>query len=346
MQLPAGFIYGHWTNENDMPELRRWDIGGGDWAIETQLLAVSAPGGEHYQAGLEIGFDDYDQAALNARHVTGEGQFLDVSLLESQMTWLENYAGEYFATGNEPPKRGNSHPQVIPYEPMQGSDGEWFILGVGSDNIWGKFCELSGLDDLRDDPRFHANAERVLNRDVLLPRVREAMRTRPAAEWIDRLKAADIPVGPIRNVSGALADPQVAARGVIVELEHPVLGVIKSLATPVHLSGTPVSYRYHPPQLGEHTSSLLAEQGYAAADIDGLRARGVVGKSLRLPGKMLPGRSWISAERSQVPSRPGLFWAPAAKTRETHPIGHKRFPGKPPSRRPNLAEHSDGLARV
>ncbi len=216
-------------------------------------------------------------AALNARHTTGEGQFLDVSLFESQITWLENYAGEYFATGQEPPKRGNTHPQVVPYEPMQGSDGEWFILGVGSDNIWGKFCELAGLNDLRDDLRFHTNAERVRNREVLLPQVREAMRTRPAQEWLERLRSANIPSGPIRNVSAALADPQVAARGVIVELEHPILGLLKSLATPIHLSATDLAYRRHPPQLGEHTNEILGDFGYEPADISRWRENEVIG---------------------------------------------------------------------
>ena len=117
-------------------------------------------------------------AALHVRHSSGEGQFIDCSLLESQMTWLENYAGEYFATGEDPPRRGSSHPQVVPYEPMEGSDGVWFILGVGSDNLWRKFCDLAGLDRLKADPRFAANADRVNNREVLLPDVRAVMKTK------------------------------------------------------------------------------------------------------------------------------------------------------------------------
>ncbi len=215
-------------------------------------------------------------AALNARHASGQGQFLETSLLESQMTWLENYAGEYFASGEEPPKRGNSHPQVVPYEPVQGGDGEWFILGVGSDNIWRKFCDLAGLAELRDDARFHTNAERVLNRAALLPRVREALLARPASEWIEKLQAADIPSGPIRNVSEALTDPQVAARGMIVALEHPLLGVIRSLATPVHLRDTPLTYRRYPPGLGEHTVGVLSEIGYSGSEIEQLRNQGLV----------------------------------------------------------------------
>jgi crotonobetainyl-CoA:carnitine CoA-transferase CaiB-like acyl-CoA transferase len=215
-------------------------------------------------------------SALHARNASGEGQFVDVSLLESQMTWLENYAGEYFASGEEPPKRGNTHPQVVPYEPMQGSDGEWFILGVGSDNLWNKFCDLVDLGDVRDDPRFHTNAERVRNREELLPIVRQAMQVHTAEEWLDLLTQAGIPSGPIRNVSAAMADPQVAARNVIVELEHPAFGLVKSLATPVHLSGTALSYRRYPPRLGENNDEILRELGYDSKQVESFRSEGII----------------------------------------------------------------------
>ena len=215
-------------------------------------------------------------SSLHVRHQTGAGQFIDVSLLESQMTWLENYAGEYFFADEEPPKRGNSHPQVVPYEPVQGGDGEWFILGVGSDNIWHKFCQLAGLDALRDDARFYTNAERVRHRADLMPLVGAAMQSRPAAEWLDLLTGAGIPCGPIRNVSGALSDPHVAARGMIVELDHPLLGAIRSLATPIHLSKTGLTYRHHPPQLGEQTEEILSEIGYGREAIEAFQAQGIV----------------------------------------------------------------------
>jgi formyl-CoA transferase/CoA:oxalate CoA-transferase len=215
-------------------------------------------------------------AALHARQQTGEGQVVDVSLLESQMTWLENYAGEYFAEGQEPARRGNSHPQVTPYEPVRGGDGEWLILGVGSDNIWRKFCDLANLQALRDDPRFYTNAERVRNREALLPLIQQVMQTRPAQEWLEVLAAADIPCGPIRGVGQALADPQVAARGMIVELEHPLLGLIKSLATPIHLSETGLSYRRYPPRLGEHSVEILNEIGYGLVEIESFREQGII----------------------------------------------------------------------
>lgn len=215
-------------------------------------------------------------AALHARHQSGQGQMIDVSLLESQMTWLENYAGEYFATNEEPPRRGSSHPQVVPYEPVESSDGTWFILGVGSDNIWQKFCDLAGLQNLREDPRFYTNAKRVVNREELMPYVREVMRQKTAVEWIAALKASGIPSGPILTVGEAMKNPQVLARNFIVELEHPVLGMVKSLATPIHMSGTGLSFRRHPPLLGEQTDEILAELGVSTEDIQRFRDNGTV----------------------------------------------------------------------
>jgi len=178
-------------------------------------------------------------AALHARHQSGVGQFIDVSLLESQTTWLENYAGEYFATNTEPPRRGNVHPQVSPYEPVMGSDSVWFILGVGSDNIWRKFCNLVGLDDLQADPRFATNADRVRNREALMPLVQAVMSTSTAAHWL-------------------------------------ALFMLKSLATPIHLSQNGITFRHHAPMLGEQTDEILAEFGYDGEMISTLRADSVI----------------------------------------------------------------------
>ncbi|MBL8163813.1 MAG: CoA transferase [Anaerolineae bacterium] len=215
-------------------------------------------------------------AALEARHKSGQGQMLDMSLQEGHMTWLENYAGAYFATGENPQQHGNRHPQIAPYEPMQAGDGRWFILGVGSDNTWRKFCAVAGLDALADDPRFATNADRVRNYDALMPPVRDALRQYGADEWMQRLRDADVPVGKINTVAEALADPHLLERGFIVELAHPDLGILKSLATPVHMSDTPLRYDRHPPRLGEHSEELLLELGYAADDIARMREQGVI----------------------------------------------------------------------
>ena len=215
-------------------------------------------------------------SALHVRNSSGAGQFLDMSLQEGQMTWLENLAGEYFAEGQDPPRRGNRHPQVVPYEAVEASDGVWFILGVGSDNVWASFCRHVDRTELIDDARFASNAARIANYDALLPIVREIVRGKPCDQWLDELRAVGVPCGRINTVAEALTDPHVIERGFIVELEHPALGIVKSLATPVHLSDTPLIYRRHPPRLGEHSDEVAAELGYADADIAQMRADGAL----------------------------------------------------------------------
>lgn len=215
-------------------------------------------------------------AALNARYRTGRGQFIDQSLQEGQLTWLDNYAGEYFATGEDPPRRGNRHPQVVPYEAVQGADGEWFILGVGSDNVWQAFCAHVGRGDLASDPRFATNSQRIAHYDDLLPAVREIIRQKPTGQWLEELRAVGVPAGRINTVAQALSDPHLHERGMIVQLEHPALGIVKSIATPVHLSDTPLAYYRHPPRLGEHTDEVLREIGLDEADLARLRQHGVI----------------------------------------------------------------------
>ena len=215
-------------------------------------------------------------SALRARDQNGVGQFIDMSLQEGQMTWLANLAGEHFAEGTDPPRRGNRHPQVVPYEAVQASDGDWFMLGVASDNVWRAFCRQVGRDDLARDPRFQTNSDRIANYDALLPIVREIVRAKPADDWLSELRAAGVPCGRINTVAEALGDPHVIERGFIIELEHPALGPIKSLATPIHLADTPLVYRRHPPRLGEHSDEVAAELGYSEAEIAQLRAAGVL----------------------------------------------------------------------
>lgn len=215
-------------------------------------------------------------AALRTRDQSGVGQFLDMSLQEGQMTWLANLAGEYFAEGTDPPRRGNRHPQVVPYEAVQASDGDWFMLGVASDNVWGAFCQQVNRGDLAADPRFSSNADRIANYDALLPIVRDIIRGKTCDEWLAELREAGVPCGRINTVAEALGDPHVIERGFIVELEHPALGLIKSLATPIHLADTPLVYRRHPPRLGEHSDEVAAELGYNATEIANLRAAGAL----------------------------------------------------------------------
>ncbi len=215
-------------------------------------------------------------AALEARHRTGKGQFIDMSLQEGQITWLENYAGEYFANDEDPPRRGNRHPQVVPYEAVQGADGDWFILGVGSDNIFRSFCKFVGRDDLTEDPRFTTNAQRIAHYDDLIPIIRDIIKTRTVDNWLSDLRGVGVPCGRIKTVKQALTDPHLLERGMIVELEHPALGIVKSIATPVHLADTPLVYYRHPPRLGEHTAEVLTEIGLDTFSQNSLRERGII----------------------------------------------------------------------
>lgn len=215
-------------------------------------------------------------SALYARRDTGRGQFLDMSLQEGQITWLENYAGEYFADGQDPPRRGNRHPQVVPYEAVQGADGDWFILGVGSDNVWRSFCEFVGREELINDPRFVTNGKRIEHYDELLPLVRGIISQRTTDEWLADLRQVGVPCGRINTVKQALTDPHLLERGMIIELEHPALGLVKSIATPVHLSETPLVYNRHPPRLGEHTAEVLNELGYEAEMVAQLQENGII----------------------------------------------------------------------
>ena len=216
-------------------------------------------------------------AALQARHQTGRGQLLDQSLQEGQLTWLDNYAGEYFATGKAPQRMGNRHPQIAPYEAVQGKEGDWFILGVGSDNVWRSFCQVIERPDLATDPRFAQNANRVHHYEELMPLVREIIRQRTVDDWLPVLRAAGVPAGRINTIDQALSDEHLIERGIIVELEHPALGMIKSIATPIHMSETPLNYRLPPPRLGEHTDAVLSELGYDHNRIQILRQQGIIG---------------------------------------------------------------------
>lgn len=215
-------------------------------------------------------------AALLARERTGRGQFIDNSLLESQVAWLTNVGGNYFATGQRPPRLGNAHPSIAPYQPFKARD-KHIIVGVATERLWERFCQALGVQDtIWTDPRFATNADRLSHRNELIPQLDGIIATQDADHWLDLFRQAGIPCGPINLVDEILDDPQVRARGVIVELEHPAAGLVRSIANPVHLSETPVSYRLPPPVLGQHNAEVLAGLGYDPADVARLEASGVI----------------------------------------------------------------------
>jgi formyl-CoA transferase len=159
---------------------------------------------------------------------------------------------------------------------VQGAEGDWFILGVASDNVWRSFCKFVGRDDLAEMPEFKTNASRIANYDRLLPLVRAVICQRPTDEWLAELRTVGVPCGRINTLAQALGDPHLVERGMIVELEHPALGLLKSLATPIQLSASPLVYHRHPPGLGEHTDEVLAPLGYNDAERLALREQNII----------------------------------------------------------------------
>ena len=215
-------------------------------------------------------------AALNAREQTGQGQYIDVALLDVQVACLANQAMNYLATGNAPRRLGNAHPNIVPYQDFPSADGD-FILAVGNDGQFRKFCEVAGLTALADDPRFSTNQARVAHRAELIPLLRQATVFRTTAEWIGLLEAAGVPCGPINDLAQVFADPQVQARGLRLDLANGLGSTTPQVASPLRLSATPVDYRLAPPLLGEHSEAILQRLlGLDGAAIARLREQGVV----------------------------------------------------------------------
>jgi crotonobetainyl-CoA:carnitine CoA-transferase CaiB-like acyl-CoA transferase len=212
-------------------------------------------------------------AGLLARR--GLGQRVDVSLLGSTLAALVNQAQNAFVTGQSPVRRGNAHPNIVPYETFATADGE-LAVAVGSERQWPRFCEALGLPELAGDPRFATNGGRVEGRAELRPVLARRFAERPTAAWGAALDAADVPWGAIADVASALASPESAALGMVVDVEHPALGALRQVGIPLRFAATPESIRTAPPMLGEHTDEVLAEIGYTAAEIAALRDRGVV----------------------------------------------------------------------
>jgi len=205
----------------------------------------------------------------------GEGQRIDVSLLESTLAILINQAQNAFVSGRSPGRRGNAHPNIVPYETFRTSDGE-IAVGVGSERQWPRFCEAIGLPELTEDPRFRSNGDRVDHREALIPLISAQLAMRSSAEWLTVLDAADVPNGPILDVLGAFDSPAARARGARVPLTHPVLGEVDQVAPPFELSRTPASIRRPPPLLGEQSAEILTELGYTARQIERLQTDAVV----------------------------------------------------------------------
>ena len=190
---------------------------------------------------------------------SAEGQFIDVALVDSQVTWLSNLGGSFFATGERPPKMGNAHPTITPYQPLRARDKE-MVIAVGTERLWRKFCQVLGLESsLMVDARFDSNQKRNEHRRELISELERIVGQRDADDWVEELAAAGIPAGPINFPDDTLGDPHLIERGMIVELEHPLLGLVRSIGNPIKLSETGPTYRRHPPTLGEHNDEIRRE---------------------------------------------------------------------------------------
>ena len=214
-------------------------------------------------------------AALRHAERTGEGQHIDIALLDAQVAMLANQAQNFFATGQAPVRLGNAHPNIAPYQVFAAADGH-IVLAVGNDGQFASFCRVAGLEALAADARFATGAARVAHRAELISEIASVMRVRSAADWIAALEAAGVPCGPINDVAGVFDDPQVKARGLAQSMRRDDGVEVQMTASPLRLSATPPRADLAPPALGAHTDDVLATLGYSEADISGLRARGIV----------------------------------------------------------------------
>jgi crotonobetainyl-CoA:carnitine CoA-transferase CaiB-like acyl-CoA transferase len=215
-------------------------------------------------------------AAVNHRNSTGQGQQIDIGMLDTHVAWLANQGMNYLATGENPPRLGNQHPNIAPYQEFPTKDG-YIILAVGNDPTFERFCKAFGQEALLSDPRFATNPIRVQNRQLVTDTLTPVMKSKTTAEWIDALEALKIGCGPINTLEQVFADPHVQAREMVVEMAHGSGETVKVIANPVKLSATPPSYRSAPPVLGEHTNAVLSDVlKMSAAEIAALKEKGIL----------------------------------------------------------------------
>ncbi|MBF0168241.1 MAG: CoA transferase [Alphaproteobacteria bacterium] len=215
-------------------------------------------------------------AALRHRDATGQGQRIDISLLDCQVAWLSYQAQHYLTSGAPPPRLGNGHPSIVPYEVFAASDGH-LILAVGNESQFVKFCALAGRPELATDPRFATNRARVLNRETLVPLIGDILKQRRVSDWLEALAEAGVPSGPVNRIDQVFEDAQVKHRQMVCSLDHPLAPApVQLVASPIKMEATPPSYRHAPPTLGQHTKSVLRDLGLDEADISGLRTKGII----------------------------------------------------------------------
>lgn len=245
--------------------------------------AEGAPGGQPHKVG--VGIADIMTgmyaavsilAALRHRDNTGQGQQIDMALLDTQVSWLANEGLNYLVSGRTPKRQGNAHPNIVPYEVFECADG-FVILAVGNDGQFRKLCEFAGHAALADDPRFATNPQRVANRREIVRLVGEFMRAKPQAHWVEGLAKAGVPCSPVNDIAQVFEDPQVVARGMKITMPHASGVDVPLIASPIKMSKTPPAYRHAPPICGQHTDEVLDELlGIGGEELAALRGRGIV----------------------------------------------------------------------
>ena len=248
------------------------------------LMSITGePDGEPQKVGIavsDIGAGMWAafavMTALHHRSNSGYGQHIDISMLDAQVAWM-TYQAAYFFANEEPPKRlGAAHPTLVPYQAFMSQDGKYVNVAVGSERLWERFCEGVNRMDLKDDPNFAQNGDRVRNRSTLVPLLQEYFLTQPADYWVNALQSVNVPAGPINDLADVFSDPQILHREMLVEIPHPTLKSIKQTGLPLKFSVTPGAFDKHPPLLGEHNEEILNSLGYSAQDIAGLTNNSVI----------------------------------------------------------------------
>jgi formyl-CoA transferase/CoA:oxalate CoA-transferase len=217
--------------------------------------------------------------ALYHRDKTGEGQLIDSSLLDGQVAAMSYHATGYIGTGVEPHRLGSGHPSLVPYQSFQASDG-YFILGVANPNLWERFCNAIGHPELKDDPKYATNPDRVAHRSELVDLLNSVFAHNTSGHWVKVIDEAGVPVGPINKTSDVVADEQVNARNMFLEIEHPRVPDLRVPNSPLKLTGTPAKLRRPPPLLGQHNEEVLKELGYDVDAFHELTKSGAVGNSV------------------------------------------------------------------
>ncbi|MFZ9257357.1 MAG: CaiB/BaiF CoA transferase family protein [Burkholderiaceae bacterium] len=215
-------------------------------------------------------------AAIEHRHSSGEGQYIDMALLDVQVATIANMNMNYLCSGKVPGRQGNAHANIVPYQVFNAADGE-LILAVGNDTQFAKLCVVLGCPEIAGDERYAKNANRVRHRDALLPLLQQRLVTRSVAQWVEVLQPEGVPCGPVNSIAQTFANPQVIHRQMRVDLPHPLAGSVPSVANPIKFSGTPIQYGDAPPTLGQHSDQVLKEYvGLSDAEIEALKAKRII----------------------------------------------------------------------